>query len=115
MTKFNVGDRVYIDKPENYSTVIEVDELSHPLPMFKLKNEFGEFLEYTFGWKKVILDDDALRYGEVLTDDMIFGKPKGKSVLDIDWIRIRTVLYESRIFYHKMVNGEVVEFKELTV
>ena len=118
MAKFNIGDIICKDETSVPYTVAEIDEVSGPRPKYKLKYgnfSFFSFWDYCIGWKKRVTSDEVLRYGEVLTDDMVFGKPKGKSVLDIDRIRIRTILYESRIFYQKMVNGEVVEFKELTV
>lgn len=115
---FNIGDKVYNkEQPNEIYQVIEVDTVTNYIPNYTLASEEG----YTFesfclsDWRKVVTPDEALRYGEVLTDDMVFGQPKGKSVLDMDWIRIRTIRYESRIFYYRMVNGEVVEFKELTV
>lgn len=115
MERFNVGDIIYKDESSVPYTVTDIDEVSMPMPKYKLVQGNFSFWDYCIGWKKLATPDDALRYGEVLTDDMVFGKPQGKSVLDMDWIRIRTIRYESRIFYHKMVNGEVVEFKELAV
>lgn len=118
MAKFNIGDKIRLPtRPDALIfEVLKVDELTQPVPQYYIERETDgiKIWDYCLGWEKVIESDDVLRYGEVLTDDMVFGKPKGKSVLDIDWIRIRTILYESRIFYHKMLNGEVVEFKELT-
>ena len=115
MTKFNVGDIICKDESSVPYTVKDIDVISGPMPKYKLADDNFKFWDYCIGWKKLATEDEALRYGEVLTDDMVFGKPQGKSVLDMDWIRIRTIRYESRIFYHKMVNGKVVEFKELTV
>lgn len=114
MTKFKIGDIICKDEVSVPYTVENIDYVSSSIPKYRLVQGDFSFWDYCAGWKKLVTPDDALRYGEVLTDDMVFGKPKGKSVLDIDWIRIRTILYESRIFYHKMVDGEVVEFKELT-
>ena len=113
---FNVGDKVTsIWEPHKVATIKSIDTMTQPESVYTVLYEDGnEYSNYAAVFKKVMPSEDALRYGEVLTDDMVFGKPKGKSVLDIDWIRIRTILYESRIFYHKMVNGEVAEFKELT-
>ena len=115
MERFNVGDIIRKDETSVPYTVEDIDVISGPMPKYKLVDGNFKFWDYCIGWKKLVTEDEALRYGEVLTDDMVFGKPQGTSVLDIDWIRIRTILYESCIFYHKMVNGEVVEFKELMV
>lgn len=117
MPFFNVGDEVYNkEHPDKIYTIKKRTDITHCIPNYILIDEKGKELNnFCVNWVKWVTPDDTLRYGEVLTDDMVFGKPKGKSVLDIDWIRIRTILYESRIFYHKMINGEVNEFKELTV
>lgn len=55
-------------------------------------------------------ETDVLRYGEYLTDDQM------ECGYDCDspfYVRIRTIKYEDKLYYHKMVDGEVVEFKEL--
>ena len=57
-------------------------------------------------------EQDLLRYGEILTDDMY----EDNSMLEdgIEWFaRIRTISYNNHIYYHKMVNGEIVKVKEL--
>ena len=115
MERFNVGDIICKDETSVPYTVTDIDEVSGPVIKYELTQGDFIFWDYCIGWKKLVTPDDALRYGEVLTNDMVFGTPKSKSVLDMDWIRIRTISYDNRIFYHKMVNGEVVEFKELTV
>lgn len=110
---FKIGDIIHKDETSVPYTVDKIDTVTGPMPKYRLVQGDFSFWDYCIGWKKLVTSDEALRYGEVLTDDMVFGKPKGKSVLDMDWIRIRTISYDNRIFYHKMVNGEVVEFKEL--
>lgn len=110
MTKFNVGDIICKDESSVPYTVAEIDEMSGLMPKYKLTQGDFSFWDYCFEWKKLVTPDESLRYGEILTDD-IFD-------LGSDWknydVRIRTIRYESHIFYHKMENGEVVEFKELT-
>lgn len=113
MRIFKVGDIIRRDEVSMPYTVKEVDTISTPLPRYRIADgEFGEFSfwDYCFDWQKVIMPDEALRYGEVLTDDMYYvdGLNGGNH-------RIRTISYDNRIFYHKTLNGEVVEFKELTV
>ena len=51
-----------------------------------------------------VTPEDALRYGEVIINEefILYGP-----------IRIRIISYSGSIYYHKMVNGEVVEFKEI--
>lgn len=115
MTKFKIGDIICKDEVSVPYTVENIDYVSSSIPKYRLVQGDFSFWDYCAGWKKLATPDETLRYGEVLTDDMVFGAPKSKSVLDMDWIRIRTISYDNRIFYHKMVNGEVAEFKELMV
>lgn len=111
MARFNIGDIICKDEVSVPYTVTEIDSITGPMSKYKLVQGNFSFWDYCIGWKKLTTPDDALRYGEVLTDDMNYVcRAEG----DVD-IRIRTIRYEYRIFYHKMVNGEVVEFKELTV
>ena len=110
MAKFDIGDIICKDETSVPYTVEDIDIISGPMPKYKLVEGNFKFWDYCIGWKKLVTPDDALRYGDVLTDDMNYVcRAEG----DLD-IRIRTIRYDSRIFYHKMVNGEVVEFKELT-
>ena len=113
MSRFKINENVIVDGGSHTGVVVGIDAISYPLPLYEIKiNETGEVLPYYEpAIKKLVTPDDALRYGDVLTDDEIHCFPNGKE----GWVRIRTIRYESRIFYHKMVNGEVVEFKELTV
>lgn len=54
--------------------------------------------------------DDILRYGKVITDDQIY-----TINVDVDRrpvtgdVRIRLVEFDGLLFYHKMVNGDVVD------
>lgn len=58
---------------------------------------------------KEVTVDTVLRYGEVLTDDQINFSCNGIGT----WVRIRTVKENGQLYYIRMVNGEVEEFKEL--
>ena len=51
-----------------------------------------------------VADKDVLRYGEIIINEefILYGP-----------IRIRIISYDGSVYYHKMVNGEVVEFKEI--
>lgn len=51
--------------------------------------------------------ENVLRYGNVITDDEVFSYP----VECADCIRIRLIEYCGNIYYHKMENGDVVDFK----
>ena len=51
-----------------------------------------------------VTPEDVLRYGEVIINE---------EFVEYGPIRIRIISYDGSIYYHKMVNGEVVEFKEI--
>ena len=51
-----------------------------------------------------VSSQDILRYGEVIINE---------EFVEYGSIRIRIISYSGSIYYHKMVNGEVVEFKEI--
>ena len=53
-----------------------------------------------------ITDKDVLRYGEVINDES-FVLYSGQNV------RIRIISYNDYIYYHKMADGEVVDFKPI--
>ena len=53
--------------------------------------------------------ENVLRYGLVITDDAF-----GKTVTEFgkrNAIRIRLISYFDQLYYHKMIDGEVVDFK----
>lgn len=55
--------------------------------------------------------DDLLRYGKIITDD-VYGSVTtnfGKQQV----VRIRLIAYESELWYHKMVDGDVVERRKV--
>ena len=117
MERFNVGDIICKDKTSVPYTVEDIDVVSSIIPKYKLVEGNFKFWDYCIGWKKLVTPDDALRYGEVLTDDEFkcdILDYTGFQIAETNYHRIRTIQYDNRIFYHKMVNGEVVEFKELT-
>ena len=53
--------------------------------------------------------DDVLRYGAILTDDELFDRCDDMAAE----VRIRLFSYENTIYYIKMINGEVEEFKKV--
>lgn len=118
MAKFNIGDIICKDESSVPYTVTDIDEVSGPVIKYELTQGNFIFWDYCLGWKKFVAADESLRYGEVLTDDMFEKRiidDSGWDLIRTDYVRIRTISYDNRIFYHKMVNGEVVEFKELMV
>lgn len=61
------------------------------------------------------LSNDALRYGTILTDDEFYETPNEASPKTLRYVRIRIIAYNGIIYYHKMLNGEIVEFKKVGV
>lgn len=57
---------------------------------------------------KESIANDILRYGTILTDDELWDETDA-------CIRIKIVSYEQTVYYVKMVNGEIVEFKRVGV
>lgn len=55
--------------------------------------------------------DDVLHYGVILTDDELFDRCDDMAAE----VRIRLFGYKSIIYYIKMINGEVEEFKKVGV
>ena len=53
-----------------------------------------------------VTDKDVLRYGEIINDES-FVLYSGQNV------RIRIISYNDYIYYHKMADGEVVDFRPI--
>ena len=51
-----------------------------------------------------VTPEDVLRYGEIIINE---------EFVEYGSIRIHIISYSGSIYYHKMVNGDVVEFKEI--
>ena len=51
-------------------------------------------------------EQEILRYGEYVTDESY-------TTWDKHNFRLRAVRYDGHLYWHKMVDGETVEFKEL--
>ena len=118
MPFFNVGDKVYKkENPDKIYTVKKRTDITHCIPNYILIDEKGKELNnFCVNWVRLITPDETLRHDEVLTDDnFTYDIPSNKGYDEVEFARIRTIRYDNRIFYHKIVNGEVVEFKELTV
>lgn len=49
---------------------------------------------------------DVLRYGEYLTDEQY-------TTWDKHTYRLRAIRYNGKLYWHKMVDGELIEFKVL--
>ena len=55
--------------------------------------------------------DDVLRYGTILTDDQLYDHCDDMA----SNIRVKVMSCQDSIYYIRMVNGEVVEFKKVGV
>ena len=53
-----------------------------------------------------ITNKDVLRYGEIISDESFI-------LSDGQNVRIRIISYNDYIYYHKMADGEVVDFKPI--
>lgn len=107
--KFNINDTVKTNAgTEGKITSIN---LLGQMPCYKVWDGEKAIWYYEMQLKKVVEPIDVLRYGDVLTEDHIHCFPNGKE----GWVSIRTIRYESAIYYMNIVNSEVIEFKELTV
>ena len=53
-----------------------------------------------------VTDKDVLRYGEIINDES-FVLSDGQNV------RIRIISYNDYIYYHKLADGEIVDFKSI--
>ena len=53
-----------------------------------------------------VTDKDVLRYGEIINDQSFI-------LSDAQNVRIRIISYNDSIYYHKMADGEVVDFKPI--
>lgn len=49
---------------------------------------------------------DVLRYGEYVVDEMY-------TTWDMHTYRLRAIRYDGKLYWHKMVDGELVEFRSL--
>ena len=56
-----------------------------------------------------VTDKDVLRYGEIIVDENLVDF----AIDDKNYVRIRIFSYNDYIYYHKMVDGEVVDFKPI--
>ena len=56
-----------------------------------------------------VTDKDVLRYGEIIVDENLVDS----AIDDKNYVRIRIFSYNDYIYYHKMVDGEVVDFKPI--
>lgn len=53
-------------------------------------------------------ENDIIHYGTIVTDDELRNETG-------EYVRIRIITYEGDLYYHKMVNGNIVEYKRLVM
>ena len=56
-----------------------------------------------------VTDKDVLGYGEVIVDENLVDF----AIDDKNYVRIRIFSYNDYIYYHKMTDGEVIDFKPI--
>lgn len=112
MNKFNIGDEVVsIWEPDKVGTIKSIDTMSYPEPKYTVVYPDGdEYANYGACFKLIVSKDDVLKKGDVLTYDYFNENHPWDSNV---YTEIYTIRYESRIFYVKIVDFAVVEFKEL--
>lgn len=114
MAEFKIGDIICKDEVSVPYTVENIDYVSSPIPKYKLVQGDFCFWDYCVGWKKLVTSDDVLRYGVILTNENLYCELQTEhDFKNYKYVRIRTISYDNRIFYYKMVNGEIIDFKEL--
>lgn len=53
-----------------------------------------------------VCEKDALRYGEIILDEIY-------NTWDGNLYRLRAIRYEGKLYWHKMVDGKLMEFRRL--
>lgn len=99
---------------ENVEVDIETLDSSNNLSTYELNGFFVPTCVFKIddaNLDKEPSADDVLRHGVILTDDELFDRCDDMAAE----VRIRLFSYESAIYYVKMVNGEVEEFKKVGV
>lgn len=100
------GKNVEVDirtlRTGNKVSTYELNGYFVPTCMFKVDNE---------NLDKEPPANDVLRYSTILTDDELFDRCDDMAAE----VRIRLFSYKSVIYYIKMLDGEIVEFKKVGV
>ena len=53
-----------------------------------------------------VCEKDALRYGEIILDEIY-------NTWDGHLYRLRAIRYKGKLYWHKMVDGKLMEFRKL--
>ena len=78
------------------------------VPACVFKTDDGNLDDNDENLDKEPIANDILRYGTILTDDELWDETDA-------CVRIKIVSYEQAVYYVKMVNGEIVEFKKVGI
>ncbi len=99
------GNWVYSDAPdEEGDYFVAHSRWVHSYMVEEVKNNYDETPD----------PDDILRYGKIVTDDQMhtISVEVDRRPVTGD-VRIRLISYGGMIWYHKMVDGEVVDFHKV--
>ena len=100
---FGIGEKSI---PWGKKVEVDINTLSHGyIPAYALN---GFFVPACVFKADDANPNDVLRYGTILTDDELWDETDA-------CVRIKIVSYEQAVYYVKMVNGEIVEFKKVGV
>lgn len=110
MTKFKVGDLVRMYGHDGIYVISEVDCLSEPMPKYKLDRPWKtqEWI-YETSLSRYISLGTVWKYGNIIIYDSFYCT-ENENTKEVE---IRIISYIGRYYYHKSVDGEVVEFKEI--
>ena len=93
MVEVNVDTETFYDYDNNKLSAYNLNGFFVPTWMFKADDASP---------------NDILRYGTILTDDELWDETDA-------CIRIKIVSYEQAVYYVKMINGEIAEFKKVGI
>lgn len=106
MEKFNIGNHVKSKDSTTIYKVIGVDDITQDVLYYKLTDGTNYIWEHNYNLEKVVFERDVLSYGKIIVDNNF-------KTNDLNYIRIRIISFEGKIYYHRMCNGEIKEFKEI--
>lgn len=107
------GDSKHFPPVNTLGLVIIEDDGDSILVQWERNTTSGDDMWWCFKTDAEIMpeanSENVLRYGLVITDDAF-----GKTATEFgqrNAIRIRLISYCDKLYYHKMIDGEVVDFK----
>ena len=106
MEKFNIGD--YVKKKDDIKVykIIGVDDITQDVPYYKLTDGTNYIWEHNYNLEKIVFERDVLRYGIIIEDNNF-------ELSNLNYVRIRIISFEGKIYYHQMCDGEIEVFKEI--